>query len=237
MTNTLAKTGESNYLANYSIVKNSETYNEMIKATHPYANKLVKYYQEFNYYTISFDVQNDMQKCIKIATKFSDNTNYFGKNVVEIQFDEYCYSLSIDMWVNCNVIGNLNVDTKIQYYIHTKNNLPISIFFRIPKKRNTNYEEKMEYFIRELLEEKIKDSEKKNEIKDNIMNNNTDNNSNNDTLNKIVEMDSTETDTEELEQKDINKSHSSGKIMLELDENYISYDTNNNINHNFNYYI
>jgi len=106
------------------------------------------------YYVVSFNVLEHFDICRQLAVKFSKHPEVFlGKHRKEIQFDDVALTLSVDSWVKCTRLYEFQMDTPIEYYLHTEKFVPHTIFFRI-KKKHSQYREKLEFFIESLIDRK-----------------------------------------------------------------------------------
>lgn len=106
-----------------------------------------------SYFVLSYDIKNNFKECTKFAFTFSKHPKFFlGNSRTEIQFNDINLTLSINNWIECKSVINILLNCIIEYYIHTINNLPSTIYFRI-KKTEESYEDKLKYFINYILED------------------------------------------------------------------------------------
>ena len=108
-------------------------------------------YMENTYHFIRYDIKEHKNICIKIAIIFSKYPNIFlGTKRSEIQLDNDSVTLSCNDWIECKSLPLIEIDFTVEYYIHTLNNFPITIFFRI-NKNTDHYEENLMNFINYLI--------------------------------------------------------------------------------------
>lgn len=112
---------------------------------------LQTFYNSNFYYVVKYDVQHNFQECKQFSMTFAKYPDIFlGKRRTEMQFDDVNITVSVNNWVECSRLPDLYLSFTIEYYIHTVNNLPNAIFFRIPYSVD-GYEEKLKYFIDSVL--------------------------------------------------------------------------------------
>lgn len=106
-----------------------------------------------SYFVVKYDAKDNFKECTKFAFTFSKYPKLFlGNSRTEIQLDDINLTLSINDWVECKSLINGLLNCSIEYYIHTINNLPATIYFRI-KNNIESHEEKLKYFINSILED------------------------------------------------------------------------------------
>lgn len=120
-----------------------------------YISNFISKVYDNNYY-IQFYAGERLNDCYNIAKTFSDYPDTFLNNRrKEIQFNRQSFTLSVDKWVTVDSVpnGSITLDFSIQYYIHTSNKIPHTIFFRISKSYS-DYQKKLEFFIDLLIKKK-----------------------------------------------------------------------------------
>lgn len=114
---------------------------------------LPAYLMEKKYHAVQFDVKENLKECKKFAMTFSKYPDIYLSDVRnEIQFDNLSLTMSINHWVRCGKLTNgLLIGYEIEYYIHTVENFPVMIFFRISKAIE-DHKQKLDAFINAILE-------------------------------------------------------------------------------------
>lgn len=108
-------------------------------------------YLENTYHFAKYDLNNDKMLCFKIATIFSNHPDIFlGRRRTEIQLDNNSVTLSVNDWIKCTRLPEVEMTFSVEYYLYTVNNFPVIIFFRI-KKSVDDYEIKLKSFINYLI--------------------------------------------------------------------------------------
>ncbi|AYV76976.1 MAG: hypothetical protein Barrevirus6_14 [Barrevirus sp.] len=108
-------------------------------------------YNSLLYYVLKYNVIDNFDYCKKFVIFFSNNSKIGqGLKRVAMEFDNVAITLSINYWVTVDQLINEQLNYKIEYYIHTVNNLPHTIFFRI-RNSEESYEAKLKYFIDSIL--------------------------------------------------------------------------------------
>jgi len=106
-----------------------------------------------SYFVVKYDAKDNFKECTKFAFTFSKYPKLFlGNSRTEIQLNDINLTLSINDWVECKSLISGLLNCSIEYYIHTVNNLPSTIYFRI-KNNIESHEEKLKYFINSILED------------------------------------------------------------------------------------
>lgn len=106
-----------------------------------------------SYFVVKYDAKDNFEECTKFAFTFSKYPKLFlGNSRTEMQFNDVNLTLSINDWIECKSLINGLLNCSIEYYIHTINNLPATIYFRI-KNNIESCEEKLKYFINSILED------------------------------------------------------------------------------------
>lgn len=141
----------------FALSRQQEVQNNMLELTNLGFFGKVLYSFDNNYY-IQFNAGTHLEECNKLARMFSKYPRVFlGEHMTEVQFDNICFTMTVNSWVKINSVPNENIimDFSIEYYIHTCDHFPHTIFFRINKKE-INYEKKIEFFIDCLLQRKCR---------------------------------------------------------------------------------
>ena len=120
-----------------------------------YLGYIYEKYMENAYHFISYDVKSHRSICIQLALLFSAHPNAFlGSARTEIQIDNDSVTLSVNSWVQLDISSShsteFEFDFNVEYYMHTINNFPIIIIFRISKGID-NYEHKLRNFVNCLI--------------------------------------------------------------------------------------
>ncbi len=109
-------------------------------------------YTSMMYHVIKFDVQKNFEDCRTFAFTFSEYPEIFlSTKRTELEFDGVCVTMSINQWVECTSIVRHRLEYTVEYYVHTFNHVPHTIFFRIKNSENA-YKIKLDYFIDSILQ-------------------------------------------------------------------------------------
>lgn len=140
----------------HALIHQDQVRASMITLTDPgFFSKLLS---SNSYHVVEYCANTHLDKCSAIAFTFSNNPEIFLDTIRrEIQFDNISLTMSVNHWVRCDNIldPSIELDFYVEYYVYTlKNGFPYAIFFRISN-QIYNYAEKLEFFIKSLLDKQM----------------------------------------------------------------------------------